>query len=134
MNPHRSRSYQIQECRRLGSVIIDGTRIYSNEEIADDLGEALEWVEGVLRAYGIHDSPPAIERGHGGVGERDGDSGQSEQAVADLGHRATNFPYDAGKGLIQICDPLGPVTNMTYDTESLRPRDDDAAPGSQSAG
>ena len=58
MNPHRTQSYQIEECRRLASYMIDGVRVYSDLEIAGRLGEDQAWVAGVLYPDRVPAAPP----------------------------------------------------------------------------
>jgi hypothetical protein len=50
INPDRTASFQIRECFRLASYEIDGDRLYSNGEIAAQLGACPMWVADVLGA------------------------------------------------------------------------------------
>lgn len=57
MHPDRNPAYQIRECLRLASYLSDGERLYSNDEIAERLGETVEWVACVLQASSGRKSP-----------------------------------------------------------------------------
>jgi hypothetical protein len=57
MNPTRSSAYQINECLRLASFLGPDGRLYSNEEIAEKLGETVEWVASLLSERGAWQSP-----------------------------------------------------------------------------
>jgi hypothetical protein len=57
MNPTRSYSYQAKECLRLASFLGPDGRLYSNEEIAEKLGETVEWVTSLLSESGGWQSP-----------------------------------------------------------------------------
>jgi hypothetical protein len=52
MNPTRSSSYQVKECLRLASFLGPERRLYSNQEIAEKLGETVEWVASLLSECG----------------------------------------------------------------------------------
>lgn len=61
MSSDRSRRYQEQRALRLASYLIDDERLYSDQEIADQLGESIAWVSAVtsmLRRPGHPPAPP----------------------------------------------------------------------------
>lgn len=77
MNPTRQPVYQIQECFRIASFLGPDGRLYSNEDIAEKLGETVEWVASLL-------SPPG--------------QWQSRQLLANIdGGYPVNMTYDPGR-------------------------------------
>ena len=57
MNPTRRPAYQVQECLRLASFLGPEGKLYTNEEIAEKLGETVEWVASLLSERGVWQSP-----------------------------------------------------------------------------
>ena len=51
MNRTRRPEYQVQECLRLGFYLGPEGRLYSNEEIAEKLGETVGWVDLLLSPH-----------------------------------------------------------------------------------
>ncbi len=101
MNPHRTLSYQIQECRRLASYLIDGVRVYSDREIAERLGEDEAWVAGVLYPDRVPAAPPVVPVPTNGP-------------VRPVWDR-----YDAGRPSVGTVNPIGVPTTMVFDNPSL---------------
>jgi hypothetical protein len=128
MNLNRTRSFQVQECRRLASYVIEGNRLYPDQEIAKMLGESPEFVAAVLDATSGHASSAIIEPGLDVASGPGHDGRPSDPAVVDSRHRARILTYDPAKRSVGICDPLGALTNMTYDPGSPRRADQDARP------
>ena len=60
MNSTRQPAYQVQECFRLASFLGPDGRLYSNEDIAEKLGETAEWVQSLLAPPGQWQSPPLL--------------------------------------------------------------------------
>jgi hypothetical protein len=85
MNPHRSVLFQFQECFRLAGYLVDGERLYSNDEIASQLGASREWVSAILGPNAGLKSPCDLRY----------DAGDSAIKIIDSFGHLTNMTYDS---------------------------------------
>ncbi len=97
MNRHRRLSYQLRECIRLASYVIDESRVYSDEEIAETLGETVQWVRGMLRENEGAAFLSFIEQTFGG----------------EL--PPMSWAYDSSGGKEPLWEPPARVVHMMYD-------------------
>jgi hypothetical protein len=95
MNPHRTASFQIRECLRLAAYVLDGDRLYSDQEIASQLGASAEWVAAVLAP--------------------DDGADTTGRPVYDV-----SYQHDSR---IKAVDSIGHLINIVYDSARFTPRE-----------
>lgn len=107
MNPIRKPPYQIKECLRLASYLVNGIRLYSDAEIAERIGETPAWVANITGATTPKQPVSPITN-------YPYDTNVPRPIIESASHPMT-VTYDAPTPIAPICPGSGPITNYPYD-------------------